>query len=135
MQTRKPLPLQPVYKDKHGVMRFQENIIVRHLLDHGGIDLNALAAMGFPKEDWMQFAQLIGYSISGFGELNYVDSETFYAASVAADGGNELEARIQYHRELLHSLRMHLREPMAELFKRHPADLYDAGDSEDGDEQ
>jgi len=30
----------------------------------------------FSQEDREQFAQLIGYSLSGFGELSYVSDET-----------------------------------------------------------
>lgn len=36
-------PMQPVELDDQGVIRFRSNAIVRHLLDHGGIDLNKLA--------------------------------------------------------------------------------------------
>jgi hypothetical protein len=32
--------------------------------------------MPFDREDWEQFAQLIGYSLDGFGELSYVSQET-----------------------------------------------------------
>lgn len=33
--------------------------------------MNLLAAMEFTDEDRQQFAQLIGYSVSGYGELPY----------------------------------------------------------------
>jgi len=36
--------------------------------------------IGFPQEDREQFAQLIGYSLSGFGELDYVSDETYEVA-------------------------------------------------------
>jgi hypothetical protein len=77
------LPLQPIYSDENGVKRFRKNKIVCYLLDNGGLDLNDLsAALGEKKynEDWEQFAQLIGYSVSGFGDLDYVSDETFEAA-------------------------------------------------------
>jgi hypothetical protein len=37
--------------------------------------------MNFPREDRVQFAQLIGYSYTGFGELSYVREEDHYAAA------------------------------------------------------
>ena len=77
---RKPLPIQPLYKDKAGTVRFRANKIVQFLLDAGPFDLNQLAVMPFNKADREQFAQLIGYSLSGFGELSYVSDETYKRA-------------------------------------------------------
>lgn len=37
----------------------------------GICDLNQLAILPFDKEDRQQFAQLIGYSVEGYGELSY----------------------------------------------------------------
>jgi len=70
-------PLQPIHFDKHGVARFRKNKIVEFLLDHNksGFDLNSLSMMGFDKNDWWQFAQLIGYSVSGIGDLSYCDKK------------------------------------------------------------
>lgn len=34
-------PIQPLEADKQHSFRFKENKIVKHLLDHGGIDMNA----------------------------------------------------------------------------------------------
>ena len=67
------------------VARFKANPIVEHLLDHGGIDMNALARMNFSNEDREHFAQLIGYSVSGFGSLSYVSDESYDRASKAAE--------------------------------------------------
>ena len=36
-----------------------------------------IAVKGFSQEDQEQFAQLIGYSVSGFGDLSYVSDDTF----------------------------------------------------------
>lgn len=66
-------PMQPVYRDHHGVIRFKPNKIIKHLQRLGIIDLNSLARYNFPEEDWNQLAQLIGYSVSGFGDLDYAD--------------------------------------------------------------
>lgn len=77
-------PMQPVEKDAHGVVRFRANAIVRHLLDHGNIDLNQIARLDVPQEDREQFAQLIGYSIHGYHELSYVSDESAAQASELA---------------------------------------------------
>lgn len=72
-------PMQPLYRDVD-VIRFKENKIVRFLLDAGPFDLNQLAHMGFSEEDHEQLAQLIGYSVNGFGELSYASDEAIEAA-------------------------------------------------------
>lgn len=70
-------PMQPLVVDDSGVVRFKANLLVRYLLDAGPFNLNDLALLhGIPAEDWEQLAQLIGYSVSGFGELSYVDPST-----------------------------------------------------------
>ena len=66
-------PIQPLYKDEHGLVRFKENKIVRQLLDFAssrGMSLNDIAMRDYSQEDRVQFAQLIGYSLSGFGTLS-----------------------------------------------------------------
>lgn len=74
-------PIQPLVKDEQGVVRFKKNAIVRMLLDIGTIDMNKLGTMDFSNEDRIQFAQLIGYSLSGFSELSYVDDKTYELAA------------------------------------------------------
>ena len=64
-----------------GIIRFKQNAIVRLLLDTGKFNLNDIARMNFSNEDHEQLAQLIGYSLSGFGELSYVSDKTFDAAA------------------------------------------------------
>lgn len=80
MTTRHPT--QPTELDERGVRRFKRNHIVEYLLNHGGIDLNAIACLDFPREDRVQFAQLIGYSVDGFSTLSYVD-DCDYAVSAS----------------------------------------------------
>jgi hypothetical protein len=93
-----PQPMQPVYRDEHGTIRFRENDVVRALLDRdtergrvypdfparsdGG--LNWIAMQDFSRADQEQFAQLIGYSISGYHELSYVSDESAARASELA---------------------------------------------------
>jgi len=72
-------PIQPL-EEIDGVLRFRENKIVRFLLDAGPFDMNQLRMMPFSDEDREQFAQLIGYSLYGFQELDYVSDETFERA-------------------------------------------------------
>ena len=73
-------PIQPLYKDPSGIVRFKDNAIVLFLLDNGPFDMNALAIRAFSNEDREQFAQLIGYSLCGFGDLDYVSDETYERA-------------------------------------------------------
>lgn len=118
-------PIQPLEK-KNGVLRFKQNAIVRHLLDHGqkhGCGLNEIAGMNFSKEDHMQLAQLIGYSLRGYGELSYVDDDNYGAAQKMAEGKSEDAARIEHLESELAALREQLRAPMARLFAIHPDDL------------
>lgn len=70
-------PIQPLVTDSDGVCRFKKNAIVSFLLDAGPFDMNKLALMQFSYDDREQFAQLIGYSVCGFGELSYVSNATY----------------------------------------------------------
>ncbi len=76
-------PMQPLIRDSDGVIRFKANAIVRFLLDIGPLNLNLLSMMPFSTEDRQQFAQLIGYSLSGYGDLPYVDDEAYETAELA----------------------------------------------------
>ena len=122
-------PIQPTYTDEHGTLRFRENKIVRFLLDNGGLDLNKLSGLGypapeFPREDWEQFAQLIGYSLSGFGDLSYVSDETYEAAdAMAREGLSEKDARIQHLESIVEGLRQDVRQMAPRLFRIHLDDL------------
>lgn len=117
-------PIQPLLKEAKGVLRFKQNAIVRHLLDHGGIDLNQIAAMKFSREDREQFAQLIGYSLSGFSDLIYVSAETYKAASRMANRDETPEeARIAALEEELAAIKAALRSAACVAFNKHPDDL------------
>lgn len=117
-------PIQPLALDASGVMRFKENAIVRYLLDEGGFDLNHIARKEFSQEDREQFAQLIGYSLSGFGELSYVSSDTYAAADeMAGTGVSEVEARITALEDTLAEVREGVRAAAAAAFRIHPDDL------------
>lgn len=121
-------PIQPLAPDEHGTVRFKANAIVQHLLDsHPTCDMNVLARMDFTADDRQQFAQLIGYSLSGYSELSsYVDDEAYYAAANMADDLDERDARIAALEQKLAELRAALdmlREPVARLLEMHPDDL------------
>ena len=78
-------PIQPLIVAEDGVHRFKPNKIVQFLLDSARAgaknDLNSLACMDFSNDDWTQFAQLIGYSFSGWGTLSYVSNKAWNKAS------------------------------------------------------
>ena len=121
-------PIQPVQMDKNGTLRFKGNAIVRHLLDEGGISLNDLAVMrlSFPREDWEQFAQLIEYSLSGFGSLSYASDDTYEAAKNMYESGNcELAARLEVAEARLSEARDSAKDLAVALFSVHPDDLTD----------
>lgn len=122
----KPHPLQPLHLDKDGTLRFRGNAIVRHLLARGGIDLNALSRLDFSREDWEQFAQLIGYSHSGAGQLSYFSDEAWQAAHDRyISGPCEHEARADVLRGQMFDAQRGMREGVAALFGIHQDDLGD----------
>lgn len=71
-------PMQPL-EMVDDVLRFKQNTIVRALVDrdqeHGGglnrISVEVLNGLT-PVEDYTQLMQLIGYSVSGYGDLTIV---------------------------------------------------------------
>lgn len=101
-----PHPMQPIVVDDRGVVRFKRNAVVEYLLDKGGIDLNHLwpqVAMGrLPLADYMQLMQLIGYSVSGYGDLAWSDGDRseWEASAAAAD---EIADRVYAEWKAAHS--------------------------------
>lgn len=85
-------PHQPIGWDDRGIIRFKENAIVSALLEvasQHGLDLNQIAigvARGrFRVEDQIQLAELIGYSVSGWGDLSYVPRDMVRRADAKAE--------------------------------------------------
>lgn len=119
-------PIQPLAPDHLGVIRFKPNKIVQHLLEHGTIDLNDIAMLEFSAEDQEQFAQLIGYSLSGYGDLSYVTDATWEAAEVMSQnpGIDSRDARIQALEATLAAVEEHVRNAATALFRIHPDDLH-----------
>lgn len=85
MSTPLNHPMQAICLDSYGTARFVPNAIVRFLLDAGKFDLNDIALMQFCDEDRAQFAQLIGYSVSGLGELGYASDAAIAVAEQEAE--------------------------------------------------
>ncbi len=80
-----PHPTQPIALDEKGVERFKKNQIVRDLLNLApvhGLDMNRMACSAYTNEDRVQFVQLIGYSLCGFGELSSYVSKRAYDRAV-----------------------------------------------------
>ena len=119
-------PIQPLIHG-HGVLRFKKNAIVDYLLDFAqrrGVSLNEIANLDVSQDDRQQFAQLIGYSLNGYGELPYHDAAVLETACTAYNSDvNEKDARIIYLEAELAALKDGLRAPMARLFNKHPDDL------------
>lgn len=98
----KPMPMQPLYWDDKGVLRFLPNRIVRDLLDRATeakvMDLNTIAFDAqvngkYTREERQQFAQLIGYSLSGYGDL------TCYVTDKAWERANSLPKPKRRHKK------------------------------------
>ncbi len=80
-------PMQPIEFDDQGVIRFKANAIVRYLITFAskkGCGLNELSCLPFGNDDWTQLAQLMGYSVSGAGDLSYFDERILDAADAQA---------------------------------------------------
>ena len=116
-------PNQPLYIDQQGVIRFKENNRVVYLLENGGIDLNHLAVMEFSQEDRMQFAQLTGYSLGGYGDLSFVTDDNYELVYATKGGTDEQDAELIYLREKLDSIREQLRVLVPLAFRIDPEDL------------
>lgn len=79
-------PMQPVVMDLRGTVRFKKNSIVRFLLDAGPFNMNQLANLpGVTREEFSQFAQLIGYSVDGYSDLSYSDPDMVKQANHDAE--------------------------------------------------
>ena len=116
--------IQPTVKDSNDVIRFKENKIVRYLLDsHPEVDLNKLAVGDFSQDDRQHFAQLIGYSVSSWGTLSYVNDDNYAAVHAMMEGQTETEARISTLQNNLDQIREAFRVPFAKVYGIHPDDL------------
>lgn len=118
-------PIQPLALDESGVMRFKQNKIIQYLFEAGKIDLNEIARIDFPAEDHQQLAQQLGYSLSSYGDLSYVDDDSYAAADLMSEGHeDERDARIAALESALEQIRAGLKDAAAAAFRIHPDDLH-----------
>lgn len=81
--------MQPVVMARDRVARFYQNRIVAWMLDvldSRGVDLNMInRTFDGTKfdDDYQQLMQLIGYSVSGYGDLRRIDREVVRRANAA----------------------------------------------------
>lgn len=82
-------PQQPIGLAEDGVIRFKGNSIIEDLFASGALDLNKIRVRvhtgDLPKEDYVQLTQLLGYSVSGWGNLSTSPTEMVEAADKEAD--------------------------------------------------
>jgi hypothetical protein len=78
-------PRQPIDLDPNGVPRFKGNAIIRRLVNENIVNLNTIGLWDVPAEDRDQFWQLLGYSVSGYGELSFISPETVAWADAEAE--------------------------------------------------
>lgn len=88
--TTKPHPRQPVVFDEHGIARFRANKLINMLLMTSKLDLNDLLVMDtngqFGEGDYVQLMQLIGYSVYGAADLDFMPRELLGAANTEIMG-------------------------------------------------
>lgn len=117
-------PIQPLYKDEEGTIRFKENEIITYLLDKGVIDLNNLVNLDFQQSDWEQLYQLIGYSLSSYSTLTKVSDESYEAAvSIYNEGISDLMARNIYLQSMLKEIKVALKPIVSNMYRVHEDDL------------
>lgn len=96
-----PLPDQPLRDDARGVERFVQNRIVSALLrhaEHHGYGLNEISCHMqegiFTAEELSQLMQLLGSSLQGWGEFDFVSQELWDRVTAGNAGTDEIkEAR------------------------------------------
>ena len=67
------------------VVEHAAQMVATHPMHAGRLDLNGLHTMSFSQADREQFAQLMGYSISGYHELSYVSDLSAAEATLLAE--------------------------------------------------
>jgi len=118
-------PIQPLELDENKVLRFKENKIVSFLLDNGPYNMDYLARKEFSQGDREQFAQLIGYSHSGAGDLSYMSDKVLNTSEAMYKDKNtsEQESKIAYLESRLEEIKDKVRDLTVEVFDIHPDDL------------
>lgn len=85
-------PRQPIGFGEDGVVRFKENQLVQLLLEESrrrGFGLNEIAKAVLTEKvsigDAIQFWQLLGYSVSGYGDLSFIPRAEIDQCDAIAD--------------------------------------------------
>ena len=81
-------PMQPVVVASDGVIRFKANQIISDMLDlcqKHGFGLNEIAMRDYEEDDRSQLMQLIGYSVSGYGNLSCSRAKHVMRADLKAE--------------------------------------------------
>lgn len=74
-------PIQLLVYDRHGVIRFKENKIVQFVLAHSRVNMIDIAINPmFSHEDRIQFEQLLGCSLSYYGDLEEATDKDYKKA-------------------------------------------------------
>jgi hypothetical protein len=118
-------PIQPTYTDDLGTVRFKPNSIVEVIFENCPYNLTDLAKRHFTQTDREQFAQLIGYSVSGFNDLYYASTQTVEAVDRMRQDSDltSQQARILYLENQLRHLTDLIRDLSVATFQIHPDDL------------
>jgi hypothetical protein len=121
------MPLQPIIKDKNGVLRYRENKVVclmEKMLEENGKTLNDIIPRAHAEsigiEDLDQFYQLIGYSVSGAPVSDTVHE---LADRAVETGETQVEAERNVYKNEITRIREHLTPLASELFGIHEDDL------------
>jgi Cys-tRNA synthase (O-phospho-L-seryl-tRNA:Cys-tRNA synthase) len=128
-------PMQPIVIDSEDVVRFKTNKIVYtvyKIAEAHGCGLNKITKQNFTQDDQKQFAQLLGYSVSGYGDLPYVDKVSVECAdqqvALLLSGTpvvSEQEMELQVLRDENRRLKAAIRNAAVEAFSIHPDDLHE----------
>lgn len=71
-----PHPLQDIFLDTDGIVKFRENRIIASMFNSGKIDWRKIDRSEFSDEDKRQLAMLMGLSVDDFACLPYIDEDT-----------------------------------------------------------
>jgi hypothetical protein len=88
-------PMQPLYRDDRGIVRFRPNGIVRRLIHERIVDVGEIAGWltgeaGVSQDDIDQWWQLMGYSVAGYRGLAEGDVISGEAADLAEESARQL---------------------------------------------
>lgn len=84
--NEKEYPQQPVHFDDNGVIRFEANPIIEKFMLNKLNDVAIWCQQNNIDAKYQeQLAQLIGYSVSGYGSLSYVTDHSYARAHAASN--------------------------------------------------